>query len=75
MSDAQQPKAKTETHSVYFIRNEDGEKSDWMEIGVAFKNKNGGYSIHIDRVPYGGFPDKREKLRLVTTPRSGGGEG
>ena len=70
MTDTQETKPKVETHSVHFIRNEDGEKSDWIEIGVAFKNKNGGFSIQIDRVPYGGFPDNLEKLRLVTTPRS-----
>lgn len=58
---------KTPTHRVYFVANEDGERSQWLELGVVFPNKDGGFSILLDREPMGGFP-RSENLRLVARP-------
>jgi len=65
MSQDQAPKKPS--HRVYYVENPDGERSQWLELGVAFLNQDGGFSIILDREPRGGFPDV-DRLRLVARP-------
>ncbi len=63
--DTNQPagESKLPTHNVYHVRERDGGKGFWSQIGAAWAHKDGkGFSIQIATVPL----DGRITLRVVT---------
>ncbi|MDX1968861.1 MAG: hypothetical protein SFV23_16925 [Planctomycetaceae bacterium] len=55
MSDHETKTAKSPTHSVYHVRERQGQKGFWTRIGAAWAHADGqGFNVHVDCVPLDG---------------------
>lgn len=66
MNDKTNDHAKRPTHGVYWVREREGTKGDWRQIGVAWAHADGkGISLSLDLQPLDGrivlraFEDKK----------------
>ena len=46
--------ARKPSHTAYSIREREGKEAKWTEIGVAFRNKDGGFTVLFEAVPLTG---------------------
>lgn len=54
--------SKRPTHTVYTVREgRDGGKGYWMEVGAAWTNRDGSFSVTLDAVPVNGRLVIRER--------------
>lgn len=51
---AQQSGSKQPTHTVYTVVDTKGEKSRWLECGVAFTNRDGSLNLLLNALPVNG---------------------
>lgn len=45
---------KKPSHNAYHVRETSGGKSFWNRLGVAWTNKNGGFTLQLECVPLDG---------------------
>ena len=62
--------SKAPTHDVFTVRERDGRKGFWVQVGSAWTNKDGSLSVDLDAYPANG----RLVIRL-RTEREAGQEG
>ena len=60
------------THAIWHIRDREGKKAFWTEIGVGFTNRDGSVTLKLNLVPLDGGMIQVRVIEPRDGPRDGG---